>query len=149
MDVATLTGFLREAEERHGPYERIAHKHHWSDWYAGYIAARQEGRTPDEAIQDAGLHMDRVLAHAPIRVNLIAAGFVDTPLSATLLGDQLDARREQLRTTLPIGASALMTSKIVKGSTLNVLPGLPHGLCTTHKEQINSELLSFLKGART
>ncbi len=39
---------------------------------------------------------------APIRVNLIAAGFVDTPLSAELLGDQLDARREQLRATLPI-----------------------------------------------
>jgi len=40
---------------------------------------------------------------APIRVNLIAAGFVDTPLSATLLGDGLEARRDELRTTLPIG----------------------------------------------
>src|SRR6202008_1832453 len=39
---------------------------------------------------------------APIRVNLIAAGFVDTPLSAAILGDQLEARREQLRATLPI-----------------------------------------------
>lgn len=39
---------------------------------------------------------------APIRVNLIAAGFVDTSLSASLLGDQLDARREELRATLPI-----------------------------------------------
>lgn len=39
---------------------------------------------------------------APIRVNLIAAGFVDTPLSAELLGDRLDERREWLRTTLPI-----------------------------------------------
>ena len=39
---------------------------------------------------------------APIRANLIAAGFVDTPLSATLLGDDLERRREQLRATLPI-----------------------------------------------
>jgi NAD(P)-dependent dehydrogenase (short-subunit alcohol dehydrogenase family) len=39
---------------------------------------------------------------APIRVNLIAAGFVDTPLSAELLGDQLENRRSQLRSTLPI-----------------------------------------------
>ena len=40
---------------------------------------------------------------APIRVNLIAAGFVDTPLSASLLGDQLDNRRNELAATLPIG----------------------------------------------
>jgi hypothetical protein len=40
---------------------------------------------------------------APIRVNLIAAGFVDTPLSASLLGDELNQRREQLRAMLPIG----------------------------------------------
>jgi NAD(P)-dependent dehydrogenase (short-subunit alcohol dehydrogenase family) len=40
---------------------------------------------------------------APVRVNLIAAGFVDTPLSASLLGDRLEGRRNELRATLPIG----------------------------------------------
>ena len=43
------------------------------------------------------------LEFAPLRVNLIAAGFVDTPLSASLLGDDLEKRRNQLRATLPIG----------------------------------------------
>jgi len=39
---------------------------------------------------------------APIRVNLITAGFIDTPLSASLLGDRLEDRRAHMRETLPI-----------------------------------------------
>ena len=68
---------------------------------------------------------------APIRVNLIAAGFVDTPLSASLLGDQLDTRRRQLRATLPIGrvvgpadvaalAVHVMTNTALTGATYDV-----------------------------
>ena len=68
---------------------------------------------------------------APIRVNLIAAGFVDTPLSASILGDGLDARREQLRKTLPIRrvvapgdvaalAIHLMTNTAVTGATFDI-----------------------------
>lgn len=67
----------------------------------------------------------------PVRVNLIAAGFVDTPLSAELLGDQLDERRDQLRATLPIGrivgpadvavlAIHLMTNGAVTGATYDI-----------------------------
>jgi hypothetical protein len=55
MDVATLTALLREAEEHHGPYEATAPAHHWSDWYAGYIVARQHGRTDEQAVADAAL----------------------------------------------------------------------------------------------
>jgi hypothetical protein len=58
MDVATLTQLLREAEEHHGAYEATAPKHHWSGWYAAYIVAREQGRTPDEASADAGIHME-------------------------------------------------------------------------------------------
>jgi len=45
---------------------------------------------------------------------------------------------------VPIGASALLSSKIVKGATLKVYPGAPHGMCTTLKEQVNTDLLGFL-----
>ena len=68
---------------------------------------------------------------APVRINLIAAGFVDTPLSASLLGDQLEARREELRGTLPIGrvvgpedvaalAVHLMANTAITGATYDI-----------------------------
>ena len=46
---------------------------------------------------------------------------------------------------VPIGASALLSSKIVKGATLKIYPGAPHGMCSTLKDQISSELLGFFK----
>jgi len=46
---------------------------------------------------------------------------------------------------VPIGASAMLSSKIVKGATLKVYPGLPHGMCSTHKDQINADLLACIK----
>jgi catechol 2,3-dioxygenase-like lactoylglutathione lyase family enzyme len=60
LDVPTLTELLRETEEHHGEYERTAPKHHWSDWYAAYIVARQQGRTPEEASKDGAAHMQQV-----------------------------------------------------------------------------------------
>jgi non-heme chloroperoxidase len=46
---------------------------------------------------------------------------------------------------VPIGASALLSSKIVKDATLKVYPGLPHGMCQTNKDQINGDLLAFFR----
>ena len=85
------------------------------------------------ALTAAGPALVRNLALelAPVRVNLIAAGFVDTPLSATLLGDRIDERREELRRTLPIGrvvgpadiallAVHLMTNTALTGATVDI-----------------------------
>jgi hypothetical protein len=62
MDVETLTGLLKEAEQHHGPYEASAPKHHWSGFYAAYIVAREDGKSPDEADADARRYMDEHLA---------------------------------------------------------------------------------------
>jgi NAD(P)-dependent dehydrogenase (short-subunit alcohol dehydrogenase family) len=96
------------------------------------------GRKPDagamiSALTAALSALTRSLAVelAPVRVNLIASGFVDTPLSATLLGDNLEARRQQLRNTLPIGrvvvpedvaalAIHIMTNTALTGATYDI-----------------------------
>lgn len=49
---------------------------------------------------------------------------------------------------VPIADSALLSAKIIKGAILKVIPGAPHGMCSTHKHQINEELLSFFKSAQ-
>jgi NAD(P)-dependent dehydrogenase (short-subunit alcohol dehydrogenase family) len=95
------------------------------------------GRGPGLALIAAGtaalpaLIANLAVEVAPILVNLIATGFVDTPLTASLLGEDLDARRGQLRTTPPIGrvvgpadiaalAVHLMTRTVVMGATYDI-----------------------------
>ena len=79
----------------------------------------------------AAMTRSLALEIAPIRVNLIAAGFVDTPWSASPLGDRIDEHREQLRTTLPIGrvvgpadiaalAVHLMSNTAITGATFDI-----------------------------
>jgi non-heme chloroperoxidase len=47
---------------------------------------------------------------------------------------------------VPIGAAALLSAKLVKGAELKVVPGAPHGMCTTHKDLVNEALLGFIRG---
>ena len=91
---------------------------------AGGIVSAATAATPPFAAALA-------LELAPVRVNVIAAGFVDTPLSASILGDQLDARRNELRRTLPIGrvvqpedvaalAVHIMSNTALTGATFDI-----------------------------
>ena len=58
LDVTTLMGLLREAEEHHGQYEPTAPKHHWSSFYAAYIVARERGKTPEDAAKEGVLNVE-------------------------------------------------------------------------------------------
>jgi catechol 2,3-dioxygenase-like lactoylglutathione lyase family enzyme len=65
MDVATLAELLHETEEHHGHYERTHAEHHWWDWYALYLSARQNGSSPEEAAAAADRYMEEVLHVLP------------------------------------------------------------------------------------
>jgi hypothetical protein len=61
-DVASLAELLRETSEHHDPYEKTHAAHHWYDWYAGYLSARQNGSAPDEAAAAADSYMAKISA---------------------------------------------------------------------------------------
>jgi catechol 2,3-dioxygenase-like lactoylglutathione lyase family enzyme len=59
VDVAAMTELLRETEMHHGAYEPTGPKHHWSEWYAAYMVARERGKTSEEAAQDAARRIEQ------------------------------------------------------------------------------------------
>jgi catechol 2,3-dioxygenase-like lactoylglutathione lyase family enzyme len=58
IDIATLAELLHETEQHHGNYEKTHGKHNWWDWYAPYLSARQNGKSPDEAAAAADRYME-------------------------------------------------------------------------------------------
>jgi catechol 2,3-dioxygenase-like lactoylglutathione lyase family enzyme len=59
-DVASRADLLHETAEHHDPYEKSHAPHNWWDWYAAYVEAREQGRTPDDAAEAAGRYMEEV-----------------------------------------------------------------------------------------
>ncbi|HTX11106.1 MAG TPA: bleomycin resistance protein [Solirubrobacteraceae bacterium] len=59
MDIASFAELLHETAEHHDAYERSHAPHHWWDWYAAYIDARQDGKTQNEASEAADRYMDQ------------------------------------------------------------------------------------------
>jgi|SRR6516225_540841 catechol 2,3-dioxygenase-like lactoylglutathione lyase family enzyme len=66
MDISALAELLRETSEHHDHYEKTHAEHHWWDWYAPYLNARQNGSSPEEAVAAANCYMDEV-HHVPGR----------------------------------------------------------------------------------
>jgi catechol 2,3-dioxygenase-like lactoylglutathione lyase family enzyme len=65
VDLATLAQLLHETEEHHGSYEKTHAEHHWWDWYAPYLRARENGNSPEEASAEADRYMNDVLHVLP------------------------------------------------------------------------------------
>jgi catechol 2,3-dioxygenase-like lactoylglutathione lyase family enzyme len=66
IDVATLAELLHETEQHHGEYEKTHARHNWWNWYAPYLSARENGRSPAEAVAAANRYMDEVLHVPPV-----------------------------------------------------------------------------------
>ena len=64
-DVAALAELLRETAEHHDHFEKTHAEHHWSNWYAPYLSARQNGSSPEEAAAAADRYMEEVLHVLP------------------------------------------------------------------------------------
>ena len=87
VDVATLAELLRETAEHHDHYEKTHVEHHWWDWYAPYLSARQNGSSPEEAAAAADRYMGRSFMFFPDDTVQVAAlsEYVDRQVSDRLL----------------------------------------------------------------
>jgi non-heme chloroperoxidase len=120
----------------------------FKDLSAPFYGANRSGAQVSQGLRDS-FWLQSMLCGFPAAYECIKA-FSETDLTEDLKKFDvptliLHGDDDQI---VPIGASALMSSKIVKGSILKVYPGHPHGMCQTHKDEINADLLAFLKGEK-
>jgi len=117
----------------------------WKDLSLPFYSYNRPGAKVSEGVRES-FWLQSMMAGYPASYFCIKA-FSETDLTE-------DLKRFNIPTLIlhgdddqivPIGASALLSSKIVKGSTLKVIPGAPHGMCTTLKEQVNEILIGFIK----
>jgi len=119
----------------------------WKDLSVPFYGANKPGAKVSQGLRDS-FWMQGMLAGHKAVYDCIKA-FSETDFTEDL--KKIDVPTLVLHgdadEIVPIADSALLTAKIVKGATLKVIPGAPHGMCSTLKDQINAELLAFLKGA--
>ncbi|HKF68221.1 MAG TPA: alpha/beta hydrolase [Vicinamibacterales bacterium] len=117
----------------------------WRDLSMPFYGYNRPGAKVSEGVREAFWRQGMV-AGFPASYFCIKA-FSETDLTADLAKVDvptlvLHGDDDQI---VPIGASARLSSKLVKNATLKVYPGAPHGMCTTHKDQVNADLLAFLR----
>lgn len=118
----------------------------WKDLSMPFYGYNRPGAKVSEGVRES-FWMQGMMAGLPASYFCIKA-FSETDLTEDL--KKIDVPTLVLHgdddQIVPIANSALLTAKIVKGATLKVYPGAPHGLCTTLKDQVNADLLAFNPG---
>jgi len=121
---------------------------YWKDFSAPFYGANRPGAKVSQGLRDS-FWLQGMMAGLNAEYDCVKA-FSETDQTE-------DLKKFDLPTLIlhgdddqivPIAASALLSSKIVKGSTLKVIPGAPHGMVSTLKDQINAELLAFFKQSK-
>ncbi|HUC64811.1 MAG TPA: alpha/beta hydrolase [Stellaceae bacterium] len=117
----------------------------WKDLSLPFYGYNRPGAKVSEGVRES-FWLQGMMAGFPASYFCIKA-FSETDLSADL--GKFDIPTLVLHgdddQIVPIGAAAMRSSKMIKNATLKVYKGAPHGMCTTHKDQINADLLEFLK----
>jgi non-heme chloroperoxidase len=121
---------------------------YFKDLSAPFYGANRSGAQVSQGLRDS-FWLQSMLCGFPAAYECIKA-FSETDLTEDLKKFDvptliLHGDDDQI---VPIQAAALLSSKIVKDSILKVYPGYPHGMCQTHKDDINADLLAFLKGEK-
>ena len=118
---------------------------YWKDLSAPFYGANRSGAKVSQGLRDS-FWLQGMMAGMKGVVECIKA-FSETDFTEDL--KKIDVPTLILHgdddQIVPIGASGMASSKIVKGSTLKIYPGAPHGMCSTHKTQVNADLLAFAR----
>ena len=119
----------------------------WKDLSAAFYGANRAGAKVSQGLRDSFWLQGMMAGHKAV-YDCVKA-FSETDFTEDLKKFDvptliLHGDDDQI---VPIGAAALLSHKIVKGSTLKVIPGAPHGMCSTLKDQMNAELLAFAQSS--
>jgi non-heme chloroperoxidase len=117
----------------------------WKDLSAAFYGANRPGAKVSQGLRDSFWLQGMLAGHKAV-YDCIKA-FSETDFTEDLKKFDvptliLHGEDDQI---VPIGAASLLSSKLVKGATLKIYPGAPHGMCSTLKDQVNAELLGFFK----
>ena len=118
----------------------------WKEFSAPFYGANRPGAKVSQGLRDSFWLQSMLGGHKAIYECVKAFSETDFTEDLTRFDVPTLVLHGDDYQIVPIGITGLVSSKIIKSATLKVIPGAPHGMCSTLKDQVNAELLAFFKG---